>query len=649
MMNLDEKCINTIRMLGMDAINKANSGHPGMVMGSAPTMYVLYNNFINATPKQSNWINRDRFVLASGHASMLIYATLHLCGYQVSIDDIKAFRQLNSLTPGHPEYRHTDGIDATSGPLGQGVAHAVGMALAEAHLAARYNREGYPVINHYTYALCGDGDLHEGVTQEAISLAGHLKLKKLIVIYDCNNVTLDGNLDISFEEDVAMRFRSCGWNVLKVADANCIADTKKMIKKAKKSEKPTIIIVKSIIGYMAANQNTCKVHGSPIGVEDTKHIKQMLNWEYPDFTVPTEVYDQYHKNFYRRGKSAFNKWRRMMTEYRVKYPELAKEFEMAINEELPAITYPSYEIGYKEASRNTSNKVINAVAPQLPWLIGGAADVARSVNTTINDGKTLDSADYSGRNINYGIREFGASCAQTGMLLHGGIKSFIGSFLVFSDYFKASIRTTALMQIPAIYVLTHDSIAVGEDGPTHQPIEQLSTLRLIPNVVTFRPADANETALAWRYAIESKRNPVCLVFSRQDLITDAKPSYEEFCKGAYIVAKEKVAADYTLIATGSEVHLAVLVKEELAKHNLDCRVVSITSTNLFDAQTATFRKEIIGNTRAKTIALEMGRSDLWYKYAAKVFGIDTFGKSAKANDVIADYGFTVAKIVEGIL
>ncbi len=649
MEKIENLSINTIRMLGMDAINKANSGHPGMVLGSAPTMYTLYNYFMNATPKDPTWLNRDRFVLASGHASMLLYTTLHLCGYAVTIDDLKQFRQLGSNTPGHPEYRHTEGIDATSGPLGQGIAHAVGMAIAEAHLAAKYNKEEYPVFDHYTYVLCGDGDLHEGVSQEAISLAGHLKLHKLILIYDCNNVTLDGDLSLSFEENVENRFKACGWNVLKVQDVNAIDVTKKQIKKAKKSDKPTLIITKSIIGYLSAKQNTHKVHGSPIGVEDTERIKKEINWNYPEFTVPSEVYVDYQTHFNKRGKSSYNKWKRLFKEYANKYPQLAQEIEIAYRNEYLNLPYPSFELGYKEASRVTSSKVINAIAAYIPTLVGGAADVAGSVNTIIKEGSTLDAFNYAGNNINYGIREFAMSCAATGMLLHGGVRPFVGSFLVFIDYFKASIRTAALMGVPSIYVLTHDSIAVGEDGPTHQPVEQISTLRLIPNVVTIRPANANETSLAWRYAIEAKNGPTCLILSRQELITDSQPTYEEFIKGAYLVAKEAKKADYTLIATGSEVHLAVQLKAELAKYKLDVRVISMPSTNLFDKQSATYKRNLLANPRSKVIAIEMGSPDIWYKYADKVYGISAFGKSGKASDVIKDYGFDVETIAKDLL
>ncbi|MCK9198154.1 MAG: transketolase [Bacilli bacterium] len=647
--NNQQLAINTIRILGVDAVNKAKSGHPGMVLGSAPTMFTLYSNFINANPKKSLWINRDRFILASGHASMLLYATLHLCKYNVSIDDIKNFRQLDSKTPGHPEYGHTDGVDATSGPLGQGIAHAVGMAMAEKFLSSKYNREDFPIFDHYTYSLCGDGDLFEGVTQEAISLAGHLKLNKLILIYDCNSVTLDGNLDMAFSEDVKKRFESCEWNVLVVDDANNIDITNKMIKKARKSLKPTLIITKSIIGYLSKNENTCKVHGSPLGEEDAALIKEKISWKYDDFEVPQEVYDVYEKTFIKRGKKNFNKWNRMYKNYKNIYPELAKDLENNLNNSFSNIEYPSFPLNYKEATRNTSNKIINVIAKNISNLVGGAADVAKSVNTNIIDGGEFSYLNYSGRNINFGIREFAMSCAQTGMLLHGGLRTFVGSFLVFSDYFKASIRTASLMKLPAIYVLTHDSIAVGEDGPTHQPIEQLSSLRLIPNVNVLRPANANETSLAWKFAVESKKSPTCLILSRQDLVVDCEiPNYSEFIKGAYVASKECNKAIFTIISSGSEVNLAINAQKELLKVGIDVRVVSMPSWNLFNNLSSKEQLKILKNDRENTIAIEMAASSILYKYAKYVYDINTFGKSGKASDVIANYKFSTADIVNYI-
>ncbi|MDD3383252.1 MAG: transketolase [Bacilli bacterium] len=647
--NNQQLAINTIRILGIDAVNKAKSGHPGMVLGAAPTMFTLYSNFINAYPKKTSWINRDRFILASGHASMLLYTTLHLCGYNLSIEDIKNFRQLDSKTPGHPEYGHTDGVDVTSGPLGQGIAHAVGMAMAEKFLSSKYNKENFPIFDHYTYALCGDGDLFEGVTQEAISLAGHLRLNKLILIYDCNSVTLDANLDVAFSENVKKRFESCEWNVLNVEDANNIEITNKMIKKAKKSSKPTLIIVKSIIGYLSKNENTSKVHGSPIGDEDARNIKNKIAWEYNDFEVPQEVYDLYNKTFFKRGKRTYNKWNKMYKKYKDIYQELANDLERNLNNSYSDIEYPFFPLDYKEATRNTSNKLINILAKNISNLLGGAADVAKSVNTNINDGGEFSYSNYSGRNINYGIREFAMSCAQTGMLLHGGVRSFVGSFLVFSDYFKASIRTTALMKLPAIYVLTHDSIAVGEDGPTHQPIEQLSSLRLIPNVNVIRPANANETSLAWKFAIESKKSPTCLILSRQDLVVDCEmPDYSSFIKGAYVASKEKEKAQLTIISSGSEVNLAINVQKELLKENIDIRVVSMPSWNLFDNLSLKEKLQILKNKRENIVAIEMASSAILYKYAMNVYDLNKFGKSGKANDVIANYGFSVLDVVNYI-
>ncbi|MEA4822232.1 MAG: transketolase [Erysipelotrichales bacterium] len=647
--NNQQLAINTIRILGVDAVNKAKSGHPGMVLGSAPTMFTLYSNFINANPKKTSWINRDRFVLASGHASMLLYATLHLCKYNVSIDDIKNFRQLDSKTPGHPEYGHTDGVDATSGPLGQGIAHAVGMAMAEKFLSSKYNKENFPIFDHYTYALCGDGDLFEGVTQEAISLAGHLKLNKLILIYDCNSVTLDGNLDMAFSEDVKKRFESCEWNVLVVDDANNIDVTNKMIKKAKKSLKPTLIITKSIIGYLSKNENTCKVHGSPLGEEDAALIKEKISWKYDNFEVPQEVYDVYENTFIKRGKKNYNKWNRMYKNYKNIYPELAKDLENNLSNSFSNIEYPSFPLNYKEATRNTSNKIINVIAKNISNLVGGAADVAKSVNTNIIDGGEFSYLNYSGRNINFGIREFAMSCAQTGMLLHGGLRTFVGSFLVFSDYFKASIRTTSLMKLPAIYVLTHDSIAVGEDGPTHQPIEQLSSLRLIPNVNVLRPANANETSLAWKFAIESKKSPTCLILSRQDLVVDCEiPNYSEFLKGAYVASKECNKAIFTIISSGSEVNLAINAQKELLKDGIDIRVVSMPSWNLFNDLSSKEQFKILKNDRENIIAVEMAASSILYKYAKYVYDINAFGKSGKASDVIANYKFSTEDIVNYI-
>lgn len=645
-MNIEELSINTIRMLGVDATNNADSGHPGMVLGSAPIIYTLFTKHINALPRKSEWINRDRFVLASGHASMLQYATLHLCGYKVSIDDIKKFRTVGSITPGHPEYHHTDGIDCTSGPLGQGVAHATGMAMAEKFLAAKYNKDNLKVIDHYTYALCGDGDMQEGLTQEAISLAGHQKLNKLIVIYDSNAVTLDGPLSWSFSEDVKGRFVASGWNVIEIDgfntkmidDALCEAKTSK--------EKPTLIIAHTIIGYGSVNQGTNKVHGSPIGYDDAKQLKAKFGWDYPEFTVPEEVYTQYKNTFGKHGKKAYRAWEQTMQDYQTNYPNEYVEFNNAVNGVIPTIDFPNYAVGFKEPSRKSSATAINLIAKNVPYFIGGAADVAGSVNTNIKDGGVFSNENPTGRTINYGIREFAMSCAQSGILLHGGLRTYTGSFLVFSDYYKASMRLACLMKIPAIYVLTHDSIAIGEDGPTHEPIEQVSALRLIPGMTLIRPADANETMMAWKYAIENKNGPVSIVLTRQNITVDGVGSYEEFKNGAYVISKESSKAQYTVLASGSEVNLAIKAQKLLLERGIDVRVVSIPSTNLFNKLSPRKQNAILGNKRNKVIALELGSPDLLYRYASRVIGMTTYGASGKGEDVCAFFGFTPENIAD---
>ena len=643
-MNIENLSINAIRMLGMDAINKANSGHPGMVLGSAPMMYTLYTKFMNATPKDSNWINRDRFVLASGHASMLLYATLHFAGYKVSIDDIKNFRQLGSLTPGHPEFGHTDGVDATSGPLGQGIAHAVGMALAEKYLANKYNKDDFKVFDHYTYVICGDGDIEEGITQEVINIAGINKLNKLIVLYDNNDVTLDGGLELSSIENTKMRFQASNWNVINI-DGKDLEQIEKAIKKAKKSDKPTLIIAKTIIGEGSVNENTCKVHGAPLGVEDTNNMKAKIGWNYGEFEVPNEVYEHYNDTFYKRGLSKYKKWKSLMRKYKEAYPALYNELMDAINNVTKEVTYPTYNVGDSLATRAASGKAIQEIGKVYPNLVGGAADVESSVKThNNNSGRFPD-----GNNLYFGIREFAMSCAQTGMLLHGGVRSYVGSFLVFVDYFKASIRTAALMNLPAIYILTHDSIAVGEDGPTHQPIEQIPMLNMIPNVTVFRPANGIETNYAWDYAIKNTNGPVALCLSRQNLRVDSICSQEEFNKGAYVAYNDGKEADVTLLCSGSEVNLCVDTAKELEKEGKIARVVSMPSMQLFDKLKKSEQKRILGNKYNKIISVFMGNGDLYYKYGSKVYDIKTFGASAPAKDVMAHFNFTKDKLKDFIL
>jgi transketolase len=647
MNNINNLAINTIKFLGLDAINKANSGHPGMVLGAAPIIHELYSSFLIASPLNSRWINRDRFILAAGHASMLPYAILHLTGYKVTIDDLKAFRQLGSKTPGHPEFGHTDGIDATSGPLGQGIAHAVGMALAEKSLSQTYNKEGFKIIDHYTYAICGDGDMQEGVTQEAISLAGHYQLNKLIIIYDSNAITLDDALPLSNSENPVLRFKAMNWNVMSVADGNDLDSLNKAIKKARKSkDKPSLIIVKTIIGQDSKSQNTSKVHGAPLGEEDTNQIKAKLNWNFEKFYVPSEVITHYQNTFNKRGENAFKKWGRLFKKYQQSYPELATQFLKATNREANISDYPTFANGYVESTRNTSNKIINFLAPKLPYLVGGSADVAKSVNTVIKDQKWWSRTDLTGRNIPFGIREFGMSGAQSGMLLHTGFITYTGTFLVFSDYLKPSMRLAALMELPSIYLFSHDSIAVGEDGPTHQPIEQIPALRTIPKTVLLRPANALETSHSWRFAVENKSGPVSLILTRQDVKVDSQVSYDQFLKGAYVVNPEVNNYQIVLVATGSEVNLAVKTKDLLSSKGIAARVVSLPSTQLFDRQTEAFRKEILGNLYDKTFVIEMSTGNDLYRYGKHVIAINEFGKCGKMEDVIKAFNFTETGIAE---
>ena len=646
-MDISNLSVNAIRMLGVDAIAKAKSGHPGMVLGSAPMIYSLYSKHLNADPKNPKWFNRDRFVLAAGHASMLLYATLHLCGYDISMDDITKFRQLNSKTPGHPEYLHTPGIDCTSGPLGQGIAHAVGMAMAEVHLAKKFNKPQFPIVDHYTYVLCGDGDLYEGVTHEAISMAGRYNLKKLIVIYDCNDVTLDGPLGLAYQEDTKARFEACNWNVLEVSDGNDLVKFNKALERAKVSDKPTLIITHTVIGYGSINQGTSKVHGAPLASDDIEQLRKFLNWNDNPFFIPDEVYNHFNDTFTNRGTKAHAEWEKMFEKYKSLYPTEATYLEDDINGLLPSFEFPKYELHYKEASRKTSGTVLNLIARRVGGIVGGSADVAGSTFTDIEKDKLFDFNSYNGRNIRYGIREFAMSCAQSGMLLHGGIRSFVGVFAVFADYLKPSIRTAALMKLPAIYILTHDSIAVGEDGPTHQPIEQVSSLRLVPNLITFRPCSAVETTYAWKYALEAKDHPTAMFLTRQNIEVLSQPSYEDFVKGAYVV-KDEVNPDYVLIATGSEVELAYYTSEKLASEGVKCRVVSMPSTNLFDRLTKEEQEAIIGTDYSKRIFIEMGSTMPLYKYAKNVYGIDSFGASGPASDVMKHFGFTVDKLVDYI-
>lgn len=654
-MDISNLSIATIRSLGIDTINKANSGHPGMVLGSAPALYTLFNKELNIYNKEAEWINRDRFVLASGHASALLYSMLHLTGFDVTIDDLKNFRQLNSRTPGHPEIEMTHGVDASSGPLGQGIPMAAGMAMAEKFLASQYNKENFDIIDHYTYVLCGDGDMQEGVTYEAASLAGHLSLGKLIVLYDANKVTLDGPLSMSFSENVKKRYEACNWQVLEVKDGNDINEIHKAIKKGKKEQfKPTLIIVNTVIGFGSANQGTNKVHGAPLGKEDGKNAKLSYGFDHDEFYVPEEVYEDFKKKAIKRGKSKFNKWNKLFNEYKEQYPTEAKQLEDAIAgkyslniDEL----LKNYPVGHNDATRNTSLEVIQEVAKQNPTFLSGTADLASSTKTKIKDEDDFSVENYNGRNLVFGIREFAMVAIMNGMTLHKGVKVSAGGFLVFSDYFKAAVRMACLMKLPIILPLSHDSIAVGEDGPTHQPIEQFAMLRSIPNMHVIRPGDAVEMAAAWKLAIESTENPTALILTRQNVETMENSSVEGVSKGAYVIGKEENHLDAIIIASGSEVNLAMKAKKVLLEKGIDVRVVSMPCQEFFDQQDEQYKEAVLPNAMRKRLSVEMASSFGWHKYVGLdgiTMSIDEFGKSAPAQDVIPSYGFTVDGVVENI-
>ena len=654
-MDISNLSIATIRSLGIDTINKANSGHPGMVLGSAPALYTLFNKELNIYNKEAEWINRDRFVLASGHASALLYSMLHLTGFDVTIDDLKNFRQLNSRTPGHPEIEMTHGVDASSGPLGQGIPMAAGMAMAEKFLASQYNKENFDIIDHYTYVLCGDGDMQEGVTYEAASLAGHLSLGKLIVLYDANKVTLDGPLSMSFSENVKKRYEACNWQVLEVKDGNDINEIHKAIKKGKKEQfKPTLIIVNTVIGFGSANQGTNKVHGAPLGKEDGKNAKLSYGFDHDEFYVPEEVYEDFKMKTIKRGKSKFNKWNKLFNEYKEQYPTEAKQLEDAIAgkyslniDEL----LKNYPVGHNDATRNTSLEVIQEVAKQNPTFLSGTADLASSTKTKIKDEDDFSVENYNGRNLVFGIREFAMVAIMNGMTLHKGVKVSAGGFLVFSDYFKAAVRMACLMKLPIILPLSHDSIAVGEDGPTHQPIEQFAMLRSIPNMHVIRPGDAVEMAAAWKLAIESTENPTALILTRQNVETMENSSVEGVSKGAYVIGKEENHLDAIIIASGSEVNLAMKAKKVLLEKGIDVRVVSMPCQEFFDQQDEQYKEAVLPNAMRKRLSVEMASSFGWHKYVGLdgiTMSINEFGKSAPAQDVIQSYGFTVDGVVENI-
>ncbi len=654
--NIDDLSIATIRATCIDGINKSKSGHPGMCLSAAPIVYSLFKDYLVSNPYQSKWLNRDRFVMSCGHGSMLYYTMLHLCGYDVTMDDLKSFRQLNSRTPGHPEFGVTDGVDAGSGPLGQGIAQAVGMAIAETKLQSMY---GSSVYNHYTYCLCGDGCLEEGISQEAISFAGLNKLNKLILLYDRNNVTLDGPLSQSSDEDVINRFLACHWNVIFVKKGNSYKQIKKAIGLAKKSKSaPTIVIFKTIIGFGSKNEGTCKVHGAPLGVEDGKAAKLSYGFDYPDFTVPTEVYENFRNTFINRGELAFQKNSRSIIKLQKNNPVLYQQLlTFSENNVTPFVEKGKInpEIFKNNSTRNTSGEILNFYHELLPNLVGGSADVAESVKTKLKNGSTWGPTNRAGTNFNWGIREFFMSAAANGILLHGGLRTYTGTFFVFADYCKAAIRMSALEKLPQIYLFSHDSIAVGEDGPTHQPIEQLAMLRSIPNLNVFRPADARETLASYKLALESKETPSAIILTRQELpLLDNSSEFEKVKCGAYIISPESThrKLDFTLVASGSEVSLALAAKKILFSLGINTRVVSMPCCELFDKMDHKYQESVLGTDYSSRLYIEMNSTYGLHKYARYVFGINEFGKSGPAKDVIKSFGFTqenIARIVENVI
>lgn len=655
MSTMDMKSVNAIRVLSADMIQKANSGHPGLPLGSAAMAYELWARHMLHNPKNPNWVNRDRFILSGGHGSALLYSLLHLFGYGLTVEDLKEFRQLDSLTPGHPEYRHTTGVEATTGPLGAGMAMAVGMAMAEAHLAATFNKEDFPVVDHYTYVLGGDGCMMEGISYEAFSLAGTLGLGKLIVLYDSNNISIEGGTDIAFTENVAKRFEAFGFQTLRVEDGNDLEEIAAAICEAKKDKtRPSMIEVKTKIGFgCPAKEGKASAHGEPLGVENVTALRENLDWtEAEPFTVPQDVYDNFSK-LAEQGIAAEAAWNALFSEYCEKYPEMKALWDTYYDEDRGALLYDLQEFWEvpegAAATRNVSGNILNIIKNVVPNMFGGAADLAPSTKTDMKGMGDFSRDNYEGKNLHFGVREIAMAGIGNGITLHGGLKSYVSTFFVFSDYVKPMARLSALMGIPSIYVLTHDSIGVGEDGPTHEPIEQLAMLRSLPNFHVFRPADATETAAAWYHAVTAKQTPTALVLSRQNL-PQLSGSSKEALRGGYIIADSgKEVPDGILIATGSEVQLAMEAKERLMAQGSDVRVVSMPSMDVFEVQPQEYREHVLPpNVRAR-VAVEALSDFGWGRYVGldgKTVTMTGFGASAPGEQLFAHFGITVDRVVE---
>lgn len=655
----DQLAVDSIRALSIDAIEAANSGHPGLPMGAAPMAYALWTKHLNFNPQSKSYFNRDRFVLSAGHGSALLYSLLHVSG-SLELEEVKNFRQWDSKTPGHPEFRHTDGVEVTTGPLGQGFAMSVGMAMAEKHLAGKFNKDKYDVVDHYTYVLASDGDLMEGISHEAASLAGHLNLDKLITLYDSNDISLDGELNKAFSENVKERFTSYGWSYILVEDGNDLEAIDKAITEAKTLEGPTLIEVKTVIGYGAPNKaGTNGVHGAPLGEEERELALKAYGLDPSKrFNVPQEVYDIFSETMLKRANEDEAAWDKLVEAYTNEYPELGQAFKQAISNELP-VDYdkelPVYEAGNSSATRADSGEVIQALSKSVPAFFGGSADLASSNKSNVKGEADFSSETPEGRNVWFGVREFGMAAAVNGMAVHGGVKPYGATFFVFSDYLKPAVRLSAIMGVPSTFVFTHDSIAVGEDGPTHEPVEQLAGLRAIPNLNVIRPADGNETRVAWKVALESETTPTALVLTRQNLTAlDVEESVleEGVRKGGYVVYRSEIEPEYLLIASGSEVSLAVDAAKDIEAQGKGVQVVSLPNWHAFDQQDAEYKASVLPASITKRVAIEMASSLGWHKYVGlegKVITIDTFGASAPGDLVVEKYGFTKENVLNQVL
>ncbi|MCH7772352.1 MAG: transketolase [Bacteroidetes bacterium] len=656
--NIEQLCINTIRTLSMDAVQAANSGHPGTPMALAPVVYSIYDRFMKFNPNNPNWLNRDRFILSAGHASMLLYSILHITGYDVTLNDIESFRQLHSKCAGHPEYGLTPGVETTTGPLGQGLATSVGFAIAEKWLESYFNKPNYELINYKTFALSGDGCMMEGISSEAASIAGHLGLDNLIWLYDNNHITIEGNTSLAFTEDVATRFIAYGWNVQRVGDANDLEMLSRALNIAiKEKGRPSLIIVDSHIAYGApTKQDTHGAHGSPLGEEEIKATKKFYGWDSEKkFFVPDEV-NEYAIEIIDRGKKQNAEWDEMLSKYQNEYPELAAQLKLIQKREMPEgwdCCIPTFKYGDSLSGRKASGKVLNAIAEKIPFMIGGSADLSPSTLTTITGTENFEKENYNGRNLHFGIREHAMGAIVNGVSL-SGLKSFASTFLVFSDYARSSIRLSALMNQPVIYIFTHDSIGVGEDGPTHQPIEHIASLRAIPNLEVIRPADANEVAVLWKHIMELKDRPTALILSRQDLPVFDRNKYESAqgaLKGGYILADCEGAPDVILISTGSEVSICIEAYEELMKDGINTRVVSMPCWSLYERQSPEYWKSVLPSNITARVAVEAGSTFGWRRFVGlhnqgEVLGMRTFGASGKLSSLLEEFGLTTDSIVK---